>query len=281
MLLDAFRNTGYDFAITRGSAFNFETHRRKERTTSLNFGALILGRETMDQYSWPDPDGYDYSLLERLQQYIPEGMKLVVTGLGVLESVIALTGFDNLCYMLADDPELAKQIFDNVGSRIVRHYEICSPFPAVGALVSNDDWGFNTQTLLSVKDLRKYVFPWHKKIVEAIHKCGKPVILHSCGNLDLVMEDVIEDMMYDGKHSYEDKITPMEEAYDKWGDRIAIIGGIDIDYICRSAPQEIFHRSAEMLERSREKGSYALGTGNSVPYYIPIQNFLAMISAAI
>ena len=93
------------------------------------------------------------------------------------------------------------------------------------------------------------------------------------------MEDIIVDLKYDGKHSYEDKIMPMEEAYNKWSSRIAIIGGIDIDFLCRSTPEEVYGRAREMLERSREKGGYALGTGNSLPYYIPEENYLAMIAA--
>ena len=60
--------------------------------------------------------------------------------------------------------------------------------------------------------LRKFVFPWHKRIVETIHKFGKPAILHSCGNLIEVMDDIIEDMGYDAKHSFEDAIMPVEEG---------------------------------------------------------------------
>jgi hypothetical protein len=50
-------------------------------------------------------------------------------------------------------------------------------------------------------------YPWHKKIVDVIHDSGKPAILHSCGNLAEVMEDIIEDLHYDGKHSYEVEIS--------------------------------------------------------------------------
>jgi uroporphyrinogen decarboxylase len=35
-----------------------------------------------------------------------------------------------------------------------------------------------------------------------------------------------------------------------------------------------------MLERSASRGGYALGTGNSVPKYIPDEHYFAMISAA-
>ena len=41
-----------------------------------------------------------------------------------------------------------------MGSRFVRYYEICGTFDSVGAMISNDDWGFKTQTMLSVGDMR-------------------------------------------------------------------------------------------------------------------------------
>ena len=129
-MIDGFRNAGYDYAVVRGANFGFGTHKRQDKTTSLNDGAVIIDRETMAKYEWPDPDACDYSRLETLEAYLPEGMKLMVIGLGVLECVIALVGFDNLCFLLADDPDLVQQLFDNVGSRIVRYYEHCAPYPA-------------------------------------------------------------------------------------------------------------------------------------------------------
>ena len=199
---------------------------------------------------------------------------------GVLENVISLVGYERLCYMIVDEPDLATAIFDEVGQRLVRYYEISAAYDTVGMLMSNDDWGFNTQTMLSVDDMRKYVFPWHKKIVEVIHAAGKPALLHSCGNLSMVMDDVIDYMKYDAKHSYEDNIMPVEEAYERWGSRIAILGGIDVDFICRSTPEEVYNRACTILEKVDNRGGYALGSGNSIPYYVPVENYFAMISAA-
>lgn len=284
-LIKAFRNAGYDYVTLYGSAFGFETHRHQiegKASISLNEGAVIHDRESFEKYNWTDPHNYDYSRLEKLSDHLPEGMKIIVPGPGgVLENVIALVGYEALCYLIADDPLLAHDIFDSVGSRLVSYYEICSSYNTVGALISNDDWGFNTQTMLSVNDMRKYVFPWHRKIVEVIHSSGKPAILHSCGNLEMVMDDIINDMKYDGKHSYEDNIMPVEEAYEKYGNKIAILGGIDLDFICRSTPEVVYNRSAAMLEKTSFKGGYALGSGNSIPYYVPNENYLAMIAAAI
>lgn len=280
IMIKAFKNAGYDYTTIHGSNFSFETHKHQQKTLSLNEGVIFYDREGFQNYNWPDPENYDYSRLDRLSDLLPDGMKLIVYGPGgVLENVISLVGYDNLCYLLADDRELVQEIFDAVGSRLIKYYEICAPFKTVGALISNDDWGFNTQTMLSVEDMRQYVIPWHKKIVGVIHASGKPAILHSCGNLDPIMGDIIDVINYDAKHSYEDNITPVEQAYEKWGNRIAVFGGIDVDFICRSTPEEVYNRSAAMLERSAEKGGYALGSGNSIPYYVPHENYLAMIAA--
>jgi uroporphyrinogen decarboxylase len=90
------------------------------------------------------------------------------------------------------------------------------------------------------------------------------------------MGDIL-DMGLDGLHSYEDGIQPVEAAYEQWGRHIAILGGIDVDFLCRSTRDGIQQRCRAMLERASERGGYALGSGNSIPYYVPDESYLAMI----
>jgi uroporphyrinogen decarboxylase len=94
------------------------------------------------------------------------------------------------------------------------------------------------------------------------------------------MDDIIDDIGYDAKHSFEDGIQPVEEAYDQYGRRISIMGGLDVDFLVRSEHGVVYRRAKAMLERSGQHGGYALGTGNSVPEYIPQENYFAMIAAA-
>ena len=88
-------------------------------------------------------------------------------------------------------------------------------------------------------------------------------------------------MKFDGRHSYEDKIIPVEEAYRRWGGRIAILGGLDVDFLIRSDEETIKKRARAMLDLAREKGGYALGSGNSIPAYIPKERYFAMTSAVV
>lgn len=278
--IHAFRNAGYDYATLHPSAFGFPAGtNRHELTKSLNEGCVITNRAEFEAYAWPNPDDFPLQL-DAAAAMLPQGMKIMIDGpSGVLENVINLTGYDNLCYMLFEDPALVGDVFNAVGQRIYRHYERAIGHPAVGVLMCNDDWGFNTQTFLSPADMRKYVFPWHKAIVDLAHDHGKPVILHSCGYMGEVIEDVIS-MGFDGKHSYEDNILPVEQAYEQYGRRIAVLGGIDVDYVVSRPKEDVYARSRAMAERGLKGGGYALGTGNSVPYFVPYEQYMAMISAS-
>ncbi len=284
MIMRAFCRAGYDYFTALAPNFWFKAgDHDKESTISLNEGAVITDRASLENYPWPDPEKVDLAALARNAAELPDGMKIIVNGPGgVLENVIRLVGYDKLCYMLIDDPELAKAIFDGVGSRLARYYElVAAAGDFVGACISNDDWGFKTQPMLSPADLRTYVFPWHTKISAAIHAAGKPAILHSCGNAAEIWGDIIDGMRYDGKHSYEDNIEPVEDAYEKYAGRVALLGGLDVDFVIRSEPDAVYRRARAMLERSAARGCYALGTGNSVPNYVPDENYAAMVWAAI
>jgi uroporphyrinogen decarboxylase len=274
----AYFRAEYDHVNVLVPEFQFPSYRTYESTTiSLNEGGMITNRESFEAYQWPDPDQADYAILDILAAELLEGMKIIVYGpCGVLEIV----GFETLCYLIADDPVPVGEIFDQVGACLVRYYEIASAHPAVEACIDKDDWGFKTQTMLSPRQLRKFVFPWHKRIVASVHQNENPVVLHSCSHFERILDDMTE-ISIDARHSYEDNIFPVEEVYEKYRTRFAIFGGMDVDFVCRATPKQVYERAKAMLERTVNRGGYALGTGNSVPDYVPDENYFAMIRAAL
>lgn len=277
----AFHNAGYDHVTIPSRFFNgmkFDlAQQEKKASVSQNRNALITNRESFLNYHWPDPETGDYDFLDQFAPLLPEGMKFIVSAPGgVLENVTDLVGFERLCLMIYEEEDLLQEIFDAVGSRLLRLYENCLPFNSVGALIINDDWGFKTQTMLDPDSMRKYVFPWHRKMVEVSHRQGKPVIHHSCGNIYSMLDEIIETIGFDARHSYEDVILPVEQAWQEWGGKIAIMGGIDMNFLATASPAAIRERAENLLKLTGCKG-YALGSGNSIPEFIPVENYLAMI----
>ena len=114
------------------------------------------------------------------------------------------------------------------------------------------------------------------RMAEMSHAAGRPYLLHACGNLAEVMDDLIDDVGIDAKHSFEDTIESVIDAKRLYGDRIAMLGGIDIDFMCRADEDAVRRRVRETLDACHEGGGYVLGSGNSIANYVPLSNYLAM-----
>jgi uroporphyrinogen decarboxylase len=287
--IDAFALCGYDYASIGLKNFQFrasDPHTRKEKSDargySLNETTCIAGWEDFERYEWPDPGVIDTNELEALGRYQPEGMKILIIGPGgIMENSIRLMGYETMCVALHEDPKLVDAVYENVGRLIHDYYKIALQCDGVGALILNDDWGFNTQPMLPPDDMRRLIFPWYAKITAMAHAANKPVVLHSCGKPDLIMRDIIDDVKIDGRHSYEDVIQPVEDFYEAWHEQIAVIGGIDVHFLCTASPAEIRARTAAMIGRTEKRGSWAVGSGNSIPNYVPLENYFAMVQTAL
>ncbi|HEY5586874.1 MAG TPA: hypothetical protein VIK78_20585 [Ruminiclostridium sp.] len=94
------------------------------------------------------------------------------------------------------------------------------------------------------------------------------------------MEDLINVAKIDAKHSNEDQIAPFPEWVNKYGDRIGNFGGIDTDHLCRKSENEIRDIVKEVIGYSVGHGGFALGSGNSIPNYVPIAGYTTMIETA-
>jgi uroporphyrinogen decarboxylase len=91
------------------------------------------------------------------------------------------------------------------------------------------------------------------------------------------MEDLITNVRIDAKHSYEDAIIPVEDFQARYGDRIGVLGGMDVNRLTMDSPAQVRQRVRFLIETCGSRGRYAVGSGNSIPSYIPVENYLAMV----
>lgn len=274
---------GYDYVNAGARSFAFPKADEPTAMTAQGERAYVVAnahtiadRSDFERYAWPELDKVDYSPLDRVAQLLPSGMKVIAGSSGILENTMWLLGYEGTSYLLADDPRLLGDVFNAVGSRLVEHNARQADFESVGAVVIGEDMGHKTQTLLSPGVYRDYLFPWHRRLVDEVHRRGKPIILHSCGRIGAIMDDIIE-CGWDAKHSFEDQIEPVWKAQERYGDRIALLGGFDMDRISRATADEVRDHSMYLLRTCAPRGGWALGTGNTVANYVPVENFLAML----
>jgi uroporphyrinogen decarboxylase len=246
----------------------------------------IQTRDDFEKYPWDEiPELYWAKAapkFEALGRTMPSGMKaLGGIGNGVFELSEDLVGFQQLAYMMADDPDLFTDLYCKIGDLFVNiwatflekygeQYAVCR---------FGDDLGFKTSTLVSPRTIRKHIIPQYQRIISMIKATGKPFLWHSCGKIFSVMDDAIA-LGINAKHSNEDTIAPYDEWITRYGDRIGLLGGIDVDLICQEDTQAVFELVVERGTKYRQMANgYALGSGNSIPDYVPVDGYLAMIRA--
>jgi uroporphyrinogen decarboxylase len=283
---------GYDFTrvevslpLPAVSLVTQDTARGNERSTrawqGLHSGP-IGSWESFEAYPWPEVSDRDFFIHEYICNHLSDGLGFFSCHAGgVYEHVSRLMGYEGLCMSLYDNPGLVKAVADKVGELIYRYNEHLVQFDELAAIFQKDDFGFNTQTLLPPEVLREYFIPWHKKFAEQAHEKEKHYYLHSCGKVDAIMEDLIEKVRIDGKHSFQDNVLPISEAKKRYGDRICLLGGIDVDKLASYDPERLRTYVRRTIDSCSSGGSFAVGAGNSIPSYIPIENYLTMIDEAL
>jgi len=254
---------------------------RGDREWANEGHGLITSWETFEQFPW-DEVRANPGHCELASRHLPDGMKIVVETTFFEHVLEVLLGYEGLFYMLYDEPELVAEVFARWGQKVYEYYETVVDMDGIGAIFHADDLAYKTSTLVSPQVLREHVFPWFKKYAALAHEHGKTYWYHCCGNIydNGVIEDLIEDVQIDAFHSFQDVILPVGEFKRRYGDRVATLGGVDVDPLARLDELALRQYVRSILEQCAPGGRYALGTGNSVTNYVPLENYFALLDEA-
>lgn len=252
-------------------------HSRKTRHWINEKAGVITNWEDFENYPWPRTTDADYSIMEHAINNLPEGMGIIAAIKGMMEPLMFLMGLETLSFALYDVPDLVQAICDKISEIYTPIAKALISMDRVFVLWMADDLGYKTGTLIAPDHLREFVFPYQKRISDLAHDKGFPFLIHACGNLTAVMDDLIDFVRIDAKHSFEDVIEPVGTFLNRYGDKVAAIGGVDIDILSRGSTAQVRRQTRKILEQCAPSKAYILGSGNSVTNYIPVPNFLSMI----
>lgn len=242
----------------------------------------ISSWEDFEKYPWPDVEAFNFFPFEYINDHTPDGMGLLTCHAGgIFEHLSSIMSLEGLSFALYEKPDLVKAIADKLGQIMTEFYKRLIDLDRVVAIFPGDDMGYRTGTMISPEHLKKYCLPWHRRFAQMTHDKGLPYFLHSCGNITSIMDHLIDDIHIDGKHSYEDTIIPVQDFQTLYGDRLSVLGGMDVGILASKSPEDIRAHTRFLIETCGKKGRYAIGSGNSIPTYIPVISYLSMIDEAL
>jgi len=246
---------------------------------------LIPNMDELERYPWESKCAEYVALFEQdfaaLRESLPEGMLAVGgVGYGLFETMQDFVPYQELVYLQADEPDVYAVLCQRVGNMMFEVWSwVLANYGDVFAVCRfGDDLGFRSSTLLPPDDIRCHILPQYKRIIDLMHGHGKPFLLHSCGNIHAVMDDIIGTGI-DSKHSNEDAIDTFDVWVRRYGDRIGNFGGVEMNMMSLNTPAEVKRYVRELLPKVVEHGGIAIGTGNQISPYTEPANWIAMTEA--
>jgi len=195
---------------------------------------------------------------------------------GPLRTAWFLMGFENICLNLVDDPACVRELFRGAVEFNGRLLETLEGIGIDGIFVS-EDMGFSTSSYFSPDVFRSHVFPFQRELLRHARKLGLPVILHSDGNLNSILDDLVG-MGFDAYHPFE-RAAAMDifAARERYPEAV-LIGNLDSKSILVEGDAERIRREAvECIQRLGARGRYILASDHSINDSIRPETILGLI----
>ena len=240
---------------------------------------IITSLDDFENYIFPKKEDFDYSNFEKVRELLPEGMGVIGQYGDIFTMVWELMGFEQFSYAIFDNPELLDALFDKIGNLVLSMFEYFAESDAVDVIWYSDDIAYISGLMMSPTILLKYFFPWLKKIGDMAKSSNKPLIYHTDGILFDVMDDII-DCGVDALHPIEPQAMAIAEVKQRYGDRLCLIGHVDVDLLARGSTEQVREQVRKNIEEAAYNGGYCVGSGNSIPDYVKYENYIAMLEAA-
>jgi uroporphyrinogen decarboxylase len=283
-------SAGYDYIKLQPVADFDPSGKKSIRTaqpesgnTSIQWAAedkgIISSMDDFEKFVFPRKEYFDYSRFEQVKKLLPDGMGVIGQYGDIFTMTWELMGFETFSMALFDNPGLIKALNETVGNLVLSMFEYFARSDAVDILWYSDDIAYQGGLLMSPGVLQQYFFPWLKKIGDLARTSNKPFLYHSDGILYDVMEELI-DCGVDALHPIEPQAMNLADVKKRFGDRLCLMGHVDVDLLCRGTREEVREQVRKNIETAAYDGGYCVGSGNSIPDYVNYDNYLALLEAA-
>jgi len=237
---------------------------------------IITTPEGFEKFIFPSASDFEYTNFERVRKILPEGMGVIGQYGDIFTMTWEMMGFENFSFAWFENPELVMALNDRLGNLVLSMFEYFAQSPAVDAIWYSDDIAFTNGLLVNPDILDAVFFPWLKKIGDLCKQYNKPLIYHTDGILYDVFDKIVE-CGVDAIHPIEPKAMKIKEVKERYGDKLCLVGNIDVDLLSRGTPDEIRKNVRKNIEEVGYNGGYCVGSGNSIPEYVKLENYLALI----
>jgi len=238
----------------------------------------------VDRFDWPVPGKYiDVNELRRRAEAIPpDKIRLGILWSAHFQDACSAFGMETALIKILMNPEMFRAVINRITHFYLEANEII--YKATGGLMDciliGNDFGAQTNMLISAESLREFVFPGTKMLIEQAKSYGLKVIHHSCGSIFPIIDDLIG-LGADAIHPIQALAKDMEPEKLKqhFGDRVAFCGGIDAQKLLVNGTPEMVAAKVQELKNIFPTGLIISPSHEAILPDTPPENIEAVFNA--
>jgi uroporphyrinogen decarboxylase len=241
-----------------------------------NVEGCVLPEPTLAGYEFPGPLDRRYfaAIPERIERF-PDRFRVFQIGFSLYERAWTLRGMENLLVDFHDHPQFVRELFDRIADYNIAQVREALKYD-IDAIYFGDDWGQQHGLQMGPRLWREFIYPVLKRMYGVVRRAGKFVMIHSCGDVDELFDDLIAAGL-NCFNPFQPEVMNVYDLLPRYRGRLAFHGGMSTQ---RTLPfgtvAEVRAETRRLLELGGD-GGYIFAPAHDVEGDVPLENILAFV----
>ncbi len=239
---------------------------------SMDHIAMVTGHplqsfDDLDTFSWPDPE--DFAVKSADLEFLNSSSRdshfvMAHHTSGIFERAWEMVGMDQLLIEMVQDPSHVMNLCEKIGDFHVGVAKkwIDQDIDAVGI---SDDYGSENALMFSPEYFRTYIKPQLNRIFEVYRAANLPIMLHSCGRIEDIIDDIVE-LGVSILNPLQASCNDLDYIRKRTDQTIVLYGGIDNRVLMKGSEQAIRDEITSKVESLGRDGYYIAAPDQHMPF---------------
>jgi len=189
-------------------------------------------------------------------------------------------GLENFLADMAGDSEFTRKILAQIITKNMAALDNVVGIEEIDGILLGSDWGTQRDLLISYDMWKDYIAPGERQMYDFINENGKDVWIHSCGNIEKIIPDLIE-LGVSVLNPIQPECMDIYKIKESYGIDLTFWGGISTQQtLPNGTPKDVVTETRQVIEMMRKGGGYITSSSQEIQDDVPFENLCALIDTA-